>query len=45
MFVFLDFVKSRFVILRFCSMLFYCIFGWTEQNRLLYRGLCYMEVL
>ena len=50
MFVFLDcvcwredFIKSRFIILRFCSIHFIVILYWAEENCSLYRGLCYIE--
>ena len=40
-----DVIKLRFVINRgFVPLLFDCNFGWAEENRLSYQGLCYMEV-
>ena len=39
-----DFVISRFVISRFCSITIYCNFGRAEEYRSLYRGLRYNEV-
>ena len=40
-----DFAKSRFVKWRFCSIHLYMLLFWpAKENRLLYRGLRYIEV-